>query len=146
MNCKHCGARTGEGEARCARCGRKPNDSLNDVFYAPRSKGALAPRLELHPADDSAEIVAAPAAVQRSLFTASPSPKVVAINDVGQSARPVRDHQVAPAPRRGSAAPAKRTARPATTQTSLPFLPTAPPKPRMLSTTVDAVIFCDEPV
>src|SRR5262249_15441241 len=36
--------------------------------------------------------------------------------------------------------------RPPDTQTDLPFLPAAPLKPRTLRTTVDAVIYCEEPV
>ncbi len=144
MNCKHCGARAEEGEGRCPRCGRRPDDSLNGVLLAPRSKSALATKLQAQAAEDSAEIVSARGAVQRSLFSSNPSPKVVSISDVGQAPRPARDPQVAP-PRHASSPP-KRATRPATAQTSLPFLPTAPPKPRTLSTTVDAVIFCDEPV
>src|SRR5215813_9203482 len=136
MNCKHCGARTGEDGARCARCGRKPDDSLNDALLVPRSKSALAPKLEFHPADDSAEIVSPRAAVQRQLFASNPSPKVVAISDAGQAARPARAPQTA---QRRTATKSPRTKPAPSAQTSLPFLPTAPPKPRTLSTTVDAV-------
>src|SRR5262249_6248164 len=98
MICKHCGARTSEGESRCGRCGRKPDDTLNEVIL-PRTKGALAAKLQPAPLDDSAEITSPKAQLaathrplgptddrkrtsvprQASLFVEKPSSNVIPI-------------------------------------------------------------------
>ena len=143
MTCKYCGVRTGENEARCVRCGRRPDDSLNGVLVATRSSVAVAPKIRVHIATESAEIPSSHP-VQRPLFLEHATPKVISIKAVGQTSRSARDLQVPPG--RRSTNPTKRSQRRPDTQTALPFLPTAPPKPRTLSTTVEAVIFCDEPV
>jgi uncharacterized RDD family membrane protein YckC len=46
----------------------------------------------------------------------------------------------------GAAKPARRAPRVPEGQASLEFLPPAPPKPRTLGTTVEAVIYCEAPV
>src|SRR5438093_13739292 len=118
MICKHCGARANEGEARCARCGRKPDDSLNGVFVAPRTKGALAPKLQLGESTESAEIAApilqassrgresatrsaGARTMQASLFTEKPACSVIPIKGyaqepVGLIPRPARDVHAPP--------------------------------------------------
>src|SRR4051794_20954709 len=45
MTCRYCGTRNGDGEHRCARCGRKPEDTLTE-FAAPFVHGALATQLQ----------------------------------------------------------------------------------------------------
>lgn len=50
------------------------------------------------------------------------------------------------APRTAAKQPARRAPRVPDTQERLDFLPPAPPKPRTLGTTVEAVIYCEEPV
>src|SRR5439155_24346072 len=89
--------------------------------------------------------------MQASLFTEKPACNVIPIKGyaqepVGLIPRSARDVHVPPGRRPAKESASKRGARSSETQTSLPFLPTAPPKPRTLSTTVDAVIFCEEPV
>src|SRR5690348_13475907 len=41
MTCTYCGCRNGEGEHRCRRCGRRPEDSLS-AESSLRTDGALA--------------------------------------------------------------------------------------------------------
>ena len=93
-------------------------------------------------------------AIQGSLFAERPSNNVIPIESFSapQIARP------APAPKaalrqRQTDAPAaspkpvmRRGARVSEEQGKLDFLPPAPPKPRTLSTTVEAVIYCEAPV
>src|SRR5262249_39073000 len=81
-------------------------------------------------------------AVQVPLFQERPAPNVIPF----ESYVPVEPKQrQRPAP--GTRAP-RRPPRPRVPeeQGSLDFLPPAPPKPRTLGTTVEAVIFCDSPV
>ena len=42
MTCSYCGTRNGDGEHRCTRCGRKPEDTLIGGFAMPVVNGALA--------------------------------------------------------------------------------------------------------
>jgi hypothetical protein len=77
-------------------------------------------------------------ASQRPLFFDQPAPKVIPIEAYAPApARP----RPKPAPRR----PAPRTRVPED-QGSLDFLPPAADKPRTLGTTVEAVIYCEDPV
>ena len=159
MTCSYCGSRNSETEHRCRRCGRRPGDTLNGGFTLHRTTGALATKAR--PAA-VAFAVAAPVsppmpldmarAIQGSLFPERPSANVIPIESF--AAPPVlRAGAPKPAPRSKPAtadAVAKpvprRTARMAEGQAKLDFLPSAPPKPRTLGTTVEAVIYCEAPV
>jgi uncharacterized RDD family membrane protein YckC len=171
MTCHYCGTRNGDGERRCTRCGRKPEDTLSrDTLSSDRSvsmvHGALATKLQpaewpterLTAGSSAVAEVAPPArtspglsrAVQTSFFHASnvipieaygpPRPEVRPRNKTDLSNQPVVPKPVVPRPnaRRAKSVPEG--------QGTLDFLPSAPPKPRQLSTTVDAVIYCEAPV
>lgn len=143
MTCRYCGTRNDENERRCARCGRKPGDTLT-ASSTPVMTGATAPRLQpvaqLHiqndeeTADRTAPDFAR--AWQKPLF---------------EDRKVVTFPQAAP-PRPARARTAETVARPRKPrpvpegQGQLDFLPAAPAKPRQLGTTVDAVIFCEFPV
>jgi uncharacterized RDD family membrane protein YckC len=157
MTCSYCGTRSGEGEHRCRRCGRRPDDTLTGEFSLVRTDGALAAQLQ--PAERTAEPAAKPEprivahaggrpasvtpqrAVQASLFQDRPNPKIIAIADYAPPpARPK------PAARTTAAKPARKPRPPVEEQGQLPFLPPQAAKPRTLSTTVDSVIYCEAPV
>jgi hypothetical protein len=143
MTCSYCGSRNGESEHRCRRCGRRPGDVLN--------VGALATKLQPLPDFDPVEAepvrAAKPAnfarAVQRPLF-AEKSEKVIPFESYAPAATPAAPKtRTAP---RTNAKPAARRSRISDKQGSLDFLPSLPPAPRQLGTTVDAVIVCEAPV
>src|SRR3954469_1208758 len=46
MTCRYCGTRNDETERRCARCGRRPGDTLTAASAAPVVTGATALRLQ----------------------------------------------------------------------------------------------------
>lgn len=155
MNCSFCSTRIGEGENRCRRCGRKPGDTLSGQFGAIMTDGALATKLQpvarIHIAEPP-EPETAPdpivrdgqsfsRAVQRSLFHERAS-KIIPIQPYqAVSPRPrTRADGTAPKPA------GRRVSRVPEEQGRLDFLPPAPPKPRTLGTTVEAVIYCEAPV
>lgn len=141
MTCSYCGNRNNDEELRCRRCGRKPDDTLNGEFVF-RREGALAPQLQRvssvqvaeRPMPDMAN------ARQRRLSFELPNTNVVPIE------------QFAPLPVRPRSKPAARKPVPRNIprvpeeQGKLDFLPPAVDKPRTLGTTVEAVIFCEDPV
>lgn len=142
MTCSYCGTRNGQDEHRCRRCGRRPGDVLN--------VGALATKLQPMPESDPAEaaVAYAPAkpanlsrAVQRSLFP-DKSDNVIPIASYGQTTARPKPKTAAPARTK----PAARRSRISDNQASLDFLPSLPPAPRQLGTTVNAVIVCEAPV
>jgi uncharacterized RDD family membrane protein YckC len=155
MTCSYCGTRNGQGDHRCRRCGRKPDDTLTSEFSFVRTDGALAaqpqlaeqssapppPRIVAHAGGKPHTAQPGPVAVQTSLFHDRGNPKIVAFADYAP-----------PAPRQKTAAKATaksaaRRPRPVVEeQAQLPFLPPQPAKPRTLSTTVDSVIYCEAPV
>jgi uncharacterized RDD family membrane protein YckC len=135
MTCSFCGSRNNEEEHRCARCGRRPGDTLNGEFTLARTEGALAvaaaaaPRAperavqqSLFPDRQSNLIQFSEYAPRRTVSSAPPAPKA-----------PLKPRTVA---RRRSAAPG---------QSSLDFMP-QPAAPRTLTTTVEAMVSCDSPV
>jgi uncharacterized RDD family membrane protein YckC len=134
MTCSYCRYLNLDGEHRCRRCGRPLADT-----YAMATRGNLATVPQAAP-------VHAPAAApppgpprQARLFQDRPSSKVVPI--VGEPpARP----KPKPVTHAGTRVAARRA--PNEAQPSLDFLPPAPPAPRKLGTTVEAVIYCDAPV
>lgn len=156
MTCSYCGTRNGEGEHRCRRCGRRPDDTLTGEFSLVRTDGALAAQLQpvertAEPAVKPPRIVAhaggrpagaAPQrAVQGSLFQERPNPKIIAIADYAPPpARPK------PAAKTAAAKPARKPRPAVQEQGQLPFLPPQAAKPRTLGTTVDSVIYCEAPV
>jgi uncharacterized RDD family membrane protein YckC len=159
MNCGYCGARKNDTQERCGRCGRKPEDT--GEFTVPRLTGALAPKLEpsthaepvaaagpvLHVANPGRPATQRP--VQVPLFFEKPAHKVIPFEAFAppaaqpQPKAPTQSRPPAKRSARNQSSPANRAA---STQTSLPFLPPALPKPRTLRTQVDAVIYCEEPV
>jgi uncharacterized RDD family membrane protein YckC len=151
MTCGYCGTRNGDGEHRCTRCGRKPEDTLIGGFAMPAVNGALATQLQPVPRMQLVERVppdqaSRPApnlseAVQASLFQAS---NVIAMPPPVESKPRTRAET---APRTPPQKPATRRAKPVPEgQGMLDFLPPAPAKPRQLGTTVEAVIYCEAPV
>jgi uncharacterized RDD family membrane protein YckC len=137
MTCTFCGARNSESETRCRKCGRRPGDTLNGEFTLIRTEGALAAKLQpVH------------------FEAAAPSAPRQAIRGVQQQLFPGQSNVVPIAmyaPPRAESKPQARKSghrkRPAVEgQGALDFLPPEAPKPRTLSTTVEAVVSCDSPV
>jgi uncharacterized RDD family membrane protein YckC len=86
--------------------------------------------------------------MQISMFQARPQSKVIpfdSFTDPPLRGRPTVDPAKLPA---AASRPqsARRDKRPPDEQASLEFLPPVPGKPRTLATTVEAMIFCEEPV
>jgi uncharacterized RDD family membrane protein YckC len=140
MTCGFCGFRNGDGEVRCRRCGRKPDDNLGAERMIQPTDGALAAvadRAQSAAVEAHAPQRTAGRAVQRSLF-AEPS-KII----------PIASYAPAPPPEKVKK-PSKPASRPAArheqAQGQLEFLPSMPAGPRKLGTTVEAVIYCDAPV
>ena len=153
MTCGYCGFRNQEGEHRCRRCGRRPEDAAAAPFTVHRTDGALATAAQ--PEESHSSIAVAEEhepipshAVQGKLFSARGSSNVIPFESyVGARteprprvhSEPVRKTTPRPAARR----PASRVPE---AQASLDFLPAAPATPRTLGTTVEAVIVCEAPV
>lgn len=142
MTCTYCGFRSGDGEHRCRRCGRKPDDTLTEEFRFPTDGSlATAPRPALRTPEPVAPNLAR--AVQRNLFPERPASKVIPF----ESYAPI---SLEPGPRPSDPAKRVQTRRPAPkvseAQGSLDFLPAMPAQSRTLGTTVEAVIFCEAPV
>src|SRR5260370_1601028 len=137
MTCSYCGTRNGDGENRCTRCGRKPEDTLLNSFATRVTNGALATQLqpvsrmrvvERAQPEQPREAPNFSQAVQASLFQS----KVVAMpprTDAKPLARPQ-----GPAKLPSQKPAARRPKPPAPGQGTLEFLPPAPPKPPPLST------------
>src|SRR5262245_58025398 len=163
MTCSYCGSRNGVGETRCRRCGRKAGDTLTGEF--PITTGNLAPQLHPSPRPTKPEgpqVIAAAAgasasapaaaslnnlsrAVQVPLFRERPSSNIIPIETYAPAPpRPAPKPRVKPATTPG--APRPKRPRASEDQGSLDFLPAAPPAPKKLGTTVEAVIYCDAPV
>lgn len=152
MTCGYCGSRRYIGEARCRTCGCRADDVLAGESTRPYTEGALATQTQPHPPvrepranvqpivarrAAAAAAGASPAAtppqapVQRRLFDERMGPKVVPIAAERPRSKPAQSR-----PRR----PALET-----TQGRLDF-PAQPPVKKMLSTTVEAFIYCEDPV
>jgi uncharacterized RDD family membrane protein YckC len=158
MTCSYCGTRNGDGEHRCTRCGRKPEDTLLGGFAMPAVNGALAAQLQPVPrmrVVQRAQPEQAPGpgctaapnfsqAVQASLFQERPATNVIAMPPRVEIKPRVRAGSPSKPP---SHKPAAKRAKPVLDgQGTLDFLPPAPAKPRQLGTTVEAVIYCEAPV
>jgi uncharacterized RDD family membrane protein YckC len=139
MTCTYCGSRYGHEDTRCHRCGRKPGDTLSDVYPPPMSNGNLAPQLQPVIAEPLARQADLARAVQVPLFRERSTSKVIPI----ETYAPARPRPAAPK----AAKPAvRRAGRVSENQEKLDLLPPAPAAPKKLSTTVEAVIYCDAPV
>ena len=158
MTCSYCGGRNYEEDHRCRRCGRKPGDTLTSSASYNHTDGALAhqsqPMVVAQPGPGPVAVElpgSRPSAhrtpVQGSLFFERPAGKVIPFESFQTTASgPAR-------PRAKTSGTKPRTRRPRTQdgQGTLElmepdFLPPAPPQARKLGTTVEAVIFCDDPV
>jgi len=155
MTCSYCGGRHYEEDTRCRRCGRKAGDTLTSDVTMHRTDGALAekaqPAMRMHPGLVSVPGSRQPSKfghpVQGSLFWEKPESKVIPFESFqttpsGTTSRP-----------RGTAKSVSKTSSRTNSrrnahegQGMLDFLPPAPPKPRTLGTTVEAVIYCEDPV
>jgi uncharacterized RDD family membrane protein YckC len=140
MICGFCGSRNGDGEHRCGRCGRRPGDTLTPEYAYNRTQGPLAlqPTVQELPPQQRAS-TSRP--FQPSLFQGASN---VIPFEAYAPVEPKSKQQ------RAEAAPVKprapRRPRVSEDQGTLDFLAPAPPKPRTLSTTVEAMIYCDSPV
>lgn len=148
MNCGYCGYRNGEGEHRCRRCGRRPDDTPVGPFATHRTDGALAAAPAARNAVAVEETPLPNAdfseAVQAPLFNSRPASNVIPFESYAAVRSEPRPRPQADAPRR---APARRTSsREIDSQASLDFLPVSAGAPRTLGTTVEAVISCESPV
>jgi uncharacterized RDD family membrane protein YckC len=137
MTCSFCGARSNEGETRCRKCGRKPGDTLNGEFSLIRTEGALATKLQPSHFEATTPHAPRPAirGVQQQLFPAQSNVVPIAL---------YAPPRVESKPQTRKSAPRRRPVPEG--QGALDFLPPETPKPRTLSTTVEAVVSCDSPV
>lgn len=136
MTCSFCGARNNESESRCRKCGRRPDDSLNTESTV-RTEGALATKLALAQQAETEDWAAQRAiisGVQQDLFG---QPKVVPISVYAPLRAEPKSQPRKAVPRRKPVVEG---------QGALDFLPPEPPKPRTLSTTVEAMVSCEAPV
>jgi uncharacterized RDD family membrane protein YckC len=141
ITCGFCGSRNDDGEHRCRKCGRTPNDTLTGEVALHRTQGQLAMKLEMRPAETRPKPANPGRPYQPSLF--QPASNLIPF----EAYAPVEPRQR----QRAESVTPNKTARPPRRrvpeeQGTLDFLAPAPPKPRTLGTTVEAVIFCDAPV
>jgi len=141
MTCSYCGTRNTEGEHRCRRCGRRPDDPLTGEYTLHPTTGALAaqPMVQVNASDPPRTGTNLARAVQRSLFPDRSGTNVIPIESY--NAGPPR-----PAPRPAQRTQTRRPSRVPEGQGTLDFLPPATAKPRTLGTTVEAMIYCEERV
>ncbi|HWE00052.1 MAG TPA: RDD family protein [Bryobacteraceae bacterium] len=165
MRCKYCGFGNGEDDHRCLRCGRR---LAGIVIAAPSDYvGAAALSLDRHP-DSSRRTEPESGALngrsdanpQRALFsTLQPVPKVIPFEQVQRqaTARAVVQEPApvsAPAPlsaptaaRSGSPrSPARKPAPRTDAQGTLDFIIAPASRARTLRTSVEAQVYCDQPV
>jgi len=143
MTCSYCHYLNLDGDRRCRRCGRPLHD-----LYATATAGALAavpqPARQEAPRAPASPRPAQPssAARQAMLFQDRPERKVIPFDGVSEPPAHPKPRTVT----RTSTRVTRRAAAPSEAQPPLEFLQPAPPTPRKLSTTVEAVIDCDAPV
>jgi uncharacterized RDD family membrane protein YckC len=144
MTCSYCRYLNLDDERRCRRCGRPQFD-----VYAMATSGALAavPRPDRgepsRPPAISQPAQPAAAPRQAMLFQDRASGKVIPFDGILDPPAPPKLKTVT---RTSTRLTRRRTGAPNDAQPSLDFLPPAPPEPRKLSTTVEAVIVCDASV
>lgn len=143
MTCSYCHYLNLDGDRRCRRCGRPQND-----MYAAATAGALAavpqPARSEPPRAPAVSRPPQPLSAPRQamLFQDRPASKVIPFDGMFEPPAHSKTKTVT----RTSARPVRRPGAPNDAQPSLEFLLPAPPAPRKLSTTVEAVIDCDAPV
>lgn len=159
MTCSYCGGRQYEEDNRCRRCGRKAGDTLTSEVTMHRTDGALAeqvqPAMWMPPGPvglpGSRPLSKFAHPVQGSLFWERPATKVIPFESFQTAASSTTSRQ------RGTAKSGSRTSSRTNSRRTpnvhdeqgmldLDFLPPAPPKARTLGTTVEAVIYCEDPV
>ena len=141
MTCSYCRYLNSDEENRCRRCGRPLADS-----YAMATNTSLAAVPQ--PARRVAPQTAPQPFHQASLFQERPAGKVIPFDALGAPLPELGPKGAPPKTvvRTSTRLQARRPAPPVEAQPSLNFLPPAPPATRKLSTTVEAVIYCDAPV
>ena len=152
MTCTYCGQRNGEGEHRCRRCGRRPDDTATVSFDVHRTDGALAAAPAPRVAAAAAASAEVPSdlsrAIQGTLFAARSASNVIPFESYSSGKSEPRPRAQAETPRKPAAKPAARRtpSQGVDLQTSLDFVPVSATAPRTLGTTVEAVISCESPV
>jgi uncharacterized RDD family membrane protein YckC len=132
-----------DDDRRCRRCGRPHND-----VFAAATAGALA----AVPQPARSEPSRAPAALPPALPFTAPRQAMLFQDRFARNVIPfdgVFEPPAHPKPKTAARVSTRVTSRPGAAndaQPSLEFLMPAPPSPRKLSTTVEAVIDCDAPV
>ncbi|HEY3940394.1 MAG TPA: hypothetical protein VGL97_23405, partial [Bryobacteraceae bacterium] len=153
MRCKHCGFMNGDDDHRCLRCGRRLSGVVIAAPAGYSGANALAPSVMMS-SDDTTEFppVKQAGVAQPALF-ANPNP--------GPNVIPFDRRERKPLPRTAPVPQAAPNNAPQTTQTrvsvrrqaprddpqgTLDFIPSNPAKGRTLKTSVEAQVFCDQPV
>jgi uncharacterized RDD family membrane protein YckC len=134
----------GDGEHRCRRCGRRPEDTLDAEIAVHRTDGALAAQMRIAPADRQSAPAQSISGVQRSLVFQDPESNVISFPGYAPPRAPRRRETTRM--EKSAKSPSRRAPRVPEGQGSLDFLPALTAKPRTLSTTVEAVIYCEAPV
>lgn len=148
MTCSYCGARNNDGEHRCRRCGRRPDDVLSVGALAAKPAPAPAIVARDEPAPDTRRLARTPnlaRAQQRPLFQEKPDSNVIPFESYAPDSQ-VATRRAKPAAPRTASKTAPRRPRVSEDQGTLDFMAALPPTPRKLGTTVDAVIVCAAPV
>jgi uncharacterized RDD family membrane protein YckC len=153
MRCKHCGFMNGDDDHRCLRCGRR----LSGVVIAapPGYSGANALAASvLMSGDDTTEFppVKQAGPAQHALFpNPNPGPNVIPFDRRERKPLP----RTTPLPQALPGSFPQQTQTRVTVRKSAPrddmqgtldFIPSSPSKGRTLKTTVEAQVFCDQPV
>ncbi|MGI8988281.1 MAG: RDD family protein [Bryobacteraceae bacterium] len=157
MTCNYCRFSVPDGEHRCPHCGRRPNGAGDYAVSAGATALAavpnLAPPVSVHESSTAQANVPLPEIVSGGLAQASLFPNPPASRNLlfqvfrkpspraTYAATPVME----PGPRRIPTSAATGNS-PPVSQSTLDFLPPAPPGPRKLKTAVEAVIYCSDPV
>jgi uncharacterized RDD family membrane protein YckC len=148
MTCSYCGSRKYSGDTRCRTCGCRAGDTLTGEFSQHLTEGALAAQPRKAPrAQAAVQTIAQPAVRKRAVAVPISEPRQDALfhENSGPRVIPI----VVPPPvqtrPRPKPMPVNKPRRPAQTQGKLDFV-SAPPTKKMLSTTVEAAIYCEDPV
>lgn len=158
MICSRCAHWNNEDEHRCTKCAARLNDRQVESAFHTRGALALQPMIQEAPVglalatpNPSLEVASGPenthgripryvTSLQQSLFALREGGRVVSIDGLEQE-RPQTRKQTTASHRRRQA-----TASYLPQQGVLEFVPMAAPQARKLATSVDARIFCEQPV
>jgi len=143
MTCSYCRYLNSDEERRCRRCGRPLADS-----YAMANNSSLAAVPQPVPSEPARAPAMPRPPRQTLLFQEKPAGKVIPFDALSAPLFAPGPKSATPKTvvRTSTRLQTRRTAAPSEVQPSLNFLPPAPPATRKLSTTVEAVIYCDAPV